>query len=173
MVHFHFFTERLIRMPVRKDKVVSFNYTLRDPQGEVIDTSEGGEPLTYLHGHGSLIPGLEIALEGKDVGQQLNVKVKPEQAYGPRDEKMVQAVPRTNFQGIDKIEPGMQFQAQTPNGPRVVRIVKVDTDNITVDANHPLAGMPLDFDVTIANVRDATPEEIAHGHVHGAGGHQH
>lgn len=160
-------------MHVGKDKVVSIDYTLRDPNGQTIDTSEGREPLVYLHGNGNLIPGLESALEGRQAGESLNVKLTPEQAYGPRDERMIQPVPRSNFQGIDPIEPGMQFQANTPQGPRVVRVTAVDDQNVTVDANHPLAGVPLDFDVQITDIRDATPEEISHGHVHTPGHHPH
>lgn len=160
-------------MLVAKGKVVSIDYTLRAPDGKTIDSSEGREPLTYLHGSNNIIVGLEAALEGKDVGDNLNVKLDPEQAYGPHDPKLVQPVPRSNFQGIDKIEPQMQFQANTPQGPRVVRVVQVTDEQVTIDANHPLAGIPLDFDVKITDVRDATAEEIAHGHVHAPGGHHH
>jgi FKBP-type peptidyl-prolyl cis-trans isomerase SlyD len=117
---------------------------------------------------------LERELEGKDVGDKVNVTVPAAQAYGERDPQMVQPVPRDAFKGIDNIQPGMQFQAQAPNGAsRVVTVVKVEPEQITIDANHPLAGVPLTFDVTVVDVRDATDEEKSHGHVHGAGGHQH
>jgi FKBP-type peptidyl-prolyl cis-trans isomerase SlyD len=139
----------------------------------VLDSSQGREPLAYLHGAGNIIPGLESALEGKNEGDQLNVQIPPDQAYGQRDERMVQPVPRTAFQGVADIQPGMQFQANTNAGPRLITVVGVEGDQVTVDANHPLAGATLNFDVTIRNVRDATSEEKSHGHVHGAGGHQH
>ena len=160
-------------MQVSKDKVVSIDYTLTDKDGQVIDTSSGKEPLAYLHGSGNIIPGLESALEGKAEGEQVKVTVPPEKAYGVRSEQMVQAVPRTAFAGVDKIEPGMQFQANTQAGPRLIRVVGVQGDQVTVDANHPLAGQTLNFDVKVVGVRDASAEELSHGHVHGAGGHQH
>jgi len=160
-------------MRIDKHSVVSFDYTLTDPQGKVIDSSKGQQPLTYLHGTGGIIPGLESELTGKAAGDSLTVVVPPEKAYGNKDAKMIQAVPRTAFQGVDKIEPGMQFQAQSPQGPRVVTVVAVTPTEVTVDANHPLAGVELKFDVTIVSVRAATEEELDHGHVHGPGGHHH
>jgi len=160
-------------MKIDKHSVVSFDYTLTDPQGKVIDSSKGQQPLTYLHGTGGIIPGLESELAGKSAGDSLTVVVPPEKAYGNKDAKMIQAVPRTAFQGVDKIEPGMQFQAQSPQGPRVVTVLSVTPDEVTVDANHPLAGVELKFDVTIVSVRAATEEELDHGHVHGPGGHHH
>jgi FKBP-type peptidyl-prolyl cis-trans isomerase SlyD len=159
-------------MQVAKDKVVQIDYTLTGTNGQVIDTSQGREPLAYLHGAGNIIPGLESELEGKNPGDQVNVQVPPEQAYGPRDERMVQVVPRTSFQGVQQIQPGMQFQANTPGGPRVITVVGVQGDQVTIDANHPLAGQTLNFDVKVVEVRDATQEELTHGHVHGPGGHQ-
>jgi len=160
-------------MAIEKDKVVSIDYTLTGENGQVLDSSQGREPLAYLHGAGNIIPGLENALEGKDEGDQLNVQIPPDQAYGQRDERMVQPVPRTAFQGVPDIQPGMQFQASTNAGPRLITVVGVQGDQVTIDANHPLAGATLNFDVTVRNVRDATNEEKSHGHVHGAGGHQH
>lgn len=160
-------------MQVGKDKVVTIDYTLRDPDGQVLDTSQGRQPLTYLHGGGSIIPGLESALEGKSAGDQLNVNVPAEQAYGQRDDSLVQSVPRSAFRGVDKIEVGMRFQAQGQSGPQIVTVVEVADDTVTIDANHPLSGMPLNFDVTVVAVRDADPEEMQHGHAHGAGGHEH
>ena len=157
---------------IEKDKVVTINYKLTDDGGQVLDSSEGREPLTYLHG-GGLIPGMEQALEGRSTGEQFNVVIPPEQGYGQKDPNMVQAVPRTNFGNVPKIEPGMQFQARTPEGSRVVTVVDVAPDTVTVDANHPLAGVTLHFDVSVVGVRDASPEELAHGHVHGTGGVQH
>jgi FKBP-type peptidyl-prolyl cis-trans isomerase SlyD len=160
-------------MQIEKNTVATIDYTLTDPNGQVIDSSKGREPLAYLHGASNIVPGLESALEGKAVGETVNVTVPPEQGYGQRDPNLVQPVPRSNFQGINEIKPGMQFQAQTPEGARVVTVVDVDPQNVTVDANHPLAGMPLKFDVTVKDVRPATPEEVTHGHAHGPNGHQH
>ena len=159
-------------MAIEKDKVVSIDYTLTGDNGQVLDSSSGREPLAYLHGAGNIIPGLESALEGKDEGDELNVQIPPDQAYGQRDERMVQPVPRTAFQGVADIQPGMQFQAQTNAGPRLITVVGVEGDQVTIDANHPLAGATLKFDVKVVNVRDATSEEMSHGHVHGPGGHQ-
>jgi len=160
-------------MQIANNSVVSFDYTLTDPNGKVIDSSKGQQPLTYLHGTGGIIPGLETALTGKSAGDAFTIVIPPEKAYGPKDVNMVQAVPREAFKGIDDIKPGMQFQAQSPQGPRVVTVVAVNGDQITIDANHPLAGVELKFDVTVVTVRAATEEELDHGHVHGAGGHHH
>jgi len=160
-------------MQISKGKVVSFDYTLKDDDGSVLDSSKEAGPLAYLHGVGGLVPGLERALEGHSTGDQLNVKVQPEDAYGQRNEQLVQSVPRKSFQGVEKIEPGMQFQASQGQQRQMVTVVGVTPETVTVDANHPLAGKPLNFDVTIREVRDATPEESQHGHVHGPGGHHH
>ena len=160
-------------MTIAKDKVVSIDYTLKGNQGQVLDTSQGRQPLEYLHGAGNIIPGLEQALEGKNAGEELNVTIQPDQAYGTRDERLVQQVPRTNFQGAPNLQPGMQFQANTNMGPRLLTIVDVNPEQVTVDANHPLAGETLNFDVKVVDVRDATNEELQHGHAHGAGGVQH
>lgn len=160
-------------MEIGKDKVVSIDYTLTGAQGNVLDSSKGRGPLAYLHGNNNIIPGLESALEGKAQGDQITVSIPPEQAYGLQDPKMVQVVPRSAFQGAPTITPGMQFQGNTQAGPRVITVTKVEGDNITIDANHPLAGQTLNFDVKVVDVRDATQEELSHGHVHGAGGHQH
>ena len=160
-------------MQIAKDSVVSIDYTLTDPQGEVIDTSTGKSPLTYLHGAGNIIPGLERELDGKAAGDQVNVTVEPGDGYGHRNDAMVQEVPRSAFQGVSKVEPGMRFQANTPQGPRMVQVVAVTDDTVTVDANHPLAGIPLTFEVKVVDVRAATPQELQHGHAHGPGGHHH
>jgi FKBP-type peptidyl-prolyl cis-trans isomerase SlyD len=160
-------------MRVGKDKVVSVDYTLTDSTGNVLDTSKGQEPLLYLHGVGSIVPGLETALEGKSAGEEIAVTVPPEQAYGQRDENLVQDVPRTAF-GESKVEPGMQFRAEGKNaGARLVSVVSVGEQTVRIDANHPLAGKTLHFDVKVVSVRDATREEVTHGHVHGPGGHHH
>jgi FKBP-type peptidyl-prolyl cis-trans isomerase SlyD len=160
-------------MQVGKDKVVSIDYTLTDVGGKVIDSSEGTEPLAYLHGAGNIIPGLERALEGKSAGEEVKATIAPEQGYGQKNPGLIQPVPRAQFPGVKDIKVGQQFQAQTNHGPRVVTVVGVNDDTVTVDANHPLAGETLNFDVKVVSVRDATPEEIDHGHPHEPGGHQH
>lgn len=154
--------------------VVSIHYTLTNDAGEVLDSSEGREPLGYLQGAGNIIPGLEKALAGKSAGEKMKVSVTPAEGYGLRDESQVQVVPRAAFGGDPGLEPGMQFQARNPQGyVQVVTIVKVEGDDITLDGNHPLAGETLHFDVEIVEIRAASEEELAHGHVHGAGGHHH
>lgn len=160
-------------MQIAQNSVVAFHYTLTNDEGEVLDSSEGREPLTYLHGAGNIIPGLEKELEGRENGEKLQVAVSPEEGYGETQPSLVQEVPRDSFQGVESIEPGMQFQAQTQGGPLMVTVTKVEGDTVVVDGNHPLAGQKLNFDVEIAEVREATPEEAEHGHVHGEGGHQH
>lgn len=160
-------------MQIAKDKVASIEYTLTDNDGQVLDSSVGSEPLAYLHGAGNIIPGLEKALEGKTVGDAFKVSIAPAEGYGEKDESLMQVVPKRMFAGVDEIEAGMQFHAQTDHGMQVITVAKVDGDNITVDANHPLAGQTLNFDVKVMEVREATAEELDHGHVHGAGGHHH
>ena len=160
-------------MLITNQKVVTIDYTLTDPKGEVLDSSQGQEPLIYIQGAGSIIPGLEAALEGKAAGDALKVTVAPAQAYGERDEELVREVPRDRFPTGGEITVGMRFHAQGAGGSHVVTVVSIDDKNITVDANHPLAGVTLSFDVKVVDVRDATAEELAHGHVHGKGGHHH
>lgn len=161
-------------MTIKENSAVSFHYTLTDDAGQKIDSSAGQDPLAYLHGAGNIIPGLENALEGKAVGDQLNVAVSAEEGYGPVQQELIQDVPRSAFQGVESIEIGMQFEAQTGQGGAVpVTVTAVTDETVTVDGNHPLAGKSLNFDVTIEAVREATAEELEHGHVHGAGGDQH
>jgi len=160
-------------MRVEDKKVVTIDYTLRDPQGTVIDTSEGNEPMPYLHGASNIIPGLEKQLAGKQAGDSVKAVIEPNDAYGPRNDEAVQDVPRSQFPPNIDIQQGMQFQANTPQGPRLVTEIGVTDENVKIDANHPLAGVTLHFDVKIVGVRDATAEEIQHGHVHGPGGHHH
>jgi FKBP-type peptidyl-prolyl cis-trans isomerase SlyD len=156
-------------MSVEEKKVVSIQYTVLDDQGQIIDTSDGGEPLVFLCGAQNIIPGLEEALIGKDVGDELKVNVPAAKAYGEHQEEGVQQVPLEAFEGVDKVEPGMAFSAETEQGPVNLIVTAVEDNMVTVDANHPLAGKDLTFDVTIEDVRDATDDEIAHGHVHGEG----
>ncbi|MBX3702630.1 MAG: peptidylprolyl isomerase [Steroidobacteraceae bacterium] len=160
-------------MEIAKNRVVSFHYTLRDEAGTVLDASAGRGPMSYLHGKGNIIPGLEQALTGKSAGDRLEVTVPPEQGYGLRSDALVQIVARSKFTEGAEIAPGMQVRASGPQGARMVTVVRVERDFVTVDANHPLAGRTLHFSVEIAEVRKATHEEIAHGHVHGPGGHHH
>ena len=160
-------------MQIAKDKVASIDYKLTDKSGSVLDSSEGRDPLYYLHGNGNLIAGLEEALEGKGAGDSIQVSVPPEKGYGLRNDALVQNVEKSMFQGVDKIESGMQFQAQTEAGVQIFTVVSVEGEQVKIDGNHPLAGETLHFDVTVRDVRDATEEELAHGHVHGPGGHQH
>jgi FKBP-type peptidyl-prolyl cis-trans isomerase SlyD len=160
-------------MVIARDKVVLIHYTLTNASGQTLDSSSGRDPLAYLHGKGNIIPGLEQALEGKQAGDKLSVRVEPTDGYGVRDETLVQQVPRRQFGGKN-VQPGMQFHAQTSQGhARVVTVKRIQGDMVVVDGNHPLAGEVLNFDVEVAEVRDATPEELEHGHVHGPGGHHH
>jgi FKBP-type peptidyl-prolyl cis-trans isomerase SlyD len=158
---------------IARNKVVSIHYTLRDEQGTLLDSSQGRAPLTYLHGKGNIIPGLEQALDGKAAGEKLDVSVAPEQAYGARDERLVQILPRSRLPEGTQLAPGMQLRVEGPQGRRIVQVMKVERDFVTVDGNHPLAGRTLHFSVEVAEVRKATHEEISHGHVHGPGGHHH
>jgi FKBP-type peptidyl-prolyl cis-trans isomerase SlyD len=161
-------------MRIARHAVVTIDYTLTDAEGTVLDTSQGGEPLAYIHGVGNIIPGLEEALEGLAAGDTLEVSVPPSKGYGERQQELQQVVPRERFETDDEIEVGMMFHTPAPDGGmNVVRVVAVDAGQVTVDGNHPLAGMTLNFAVTVAGVREATPEEIDHGHVHGPGGHHH
>jgi FKBP-type peptidyl-prolyl cis-trans isomerase SlyD len=157
-------------MQIGAKTAVTFHYSLRDDEGTVLDSSEGAEPLTYLHGEGNIVPGLEKALEGKQPGDEVKVKVSPEEGYGARDEANVRNVPRRRLPE-GKIEPGMRMRLQTDQGPITALVTAVRGDYVTIDANHPLAGMTLHFDVKVVEVRDASAEELEHGHVHGPGGH--
>jgi FKBP-type peptidyl-prolyl cis-trans isomerase SlyD len=156
-------------MQIEKDKVASIHYTLKTKDGQLLDSSAGREPLHYLHGAGNLIMGMEEGLHGKVKGDKFHLTIVPEKGYGQKDEALVQKVPRTAF-GNQKIEKGMQFQTNTGH---VVTVAEVGLESITVDGNHALAGVELYFDVEVMNVRNASAEEIAHGHVHGPGGHHH
>ncbi len=147
--------------------VVSMHYKLTDNDGNVIDTSEGKDPLNYLHGAGNIIPGLEKELVGKVAGDSLSVIVQPEEGYGVVHQELIQTVDRTAFQGVDTIEPGMSFQGQSDEGAvQQIVVTAVEGDQVTIDANHPLAGIVLNFDVDVVSVREATEDEIEHGHVH-------
>ena len=147
-------------MTISKDTKVSIEYTLKNAEGEILDTSKDAGPLDYIQGNGQLIPGLEVALEGKSAGDTLTVTVNAADAYGEKSEELIFPVPKANFDGAD-IEVGMQFEAASPEGTHVVTVVKIEDDTVTVDANHPLAGVDLYFDVKILSVLEATEEELA------------
>ncbi|VAW83024.1 FKBP-type peptidyl-prolyl cis-trans isomerase SlyD [hydrothermal vent metagenome] len=160
-------------MQIEQNKVVTLNYTLTDNDGNVIDQSNDGS-FAYLHGANNIIPGLENALTGKTAGEKMDVAVEPTDGYGERDAEKTQTVPRNMFPEDAEIETGMQFHAQGPDGETlVVTVVKLEDDTVTVDGNHPLAGVALNFDVEVMDVRDASEEELQHGHVHGLEGHDH
>jgi FKBP-type peptidyl-prolyl cis-trans isomerase SlyD len=158
---------------ITADRVVTIHYTLKDDAGAVVDSSAGGEPLAYIQGHGNLVAGLEQALEGKADGNKLTVVVAPADGYGVRDEALIQRVPKRALQGAGDLKKGMQFQARTEDGMRLFTVTAVIGDMVTLDGNHPLANQTLHFDVEIVGVREATSEELEHGHVHGTGGHHH
>jgi len=160
-------------MNIEDKKVVSFHYTLRDEHGEQLESSREGDPMTYLHGAGNIIPGLEKAMVGKVAGDQFEASVEPAEAYGERDENGVQRIPAKHFKQAGRLEPGQMVVLQTRQGPRQVRVVKVGRFNVDIDTNHPMAGLSLTFDVEVTDVRDATAEEVTHGHVHGPGGIDH
>ena len=138
-------------MQIANDKVVMIHYTLTNDEGDLLDSSKDQDPLAYLHGFGNIIPGLEKALTGRSIGDTFKIEIAPEDGYGVRDNEMVQSVPRSAFEGVDDI----------------------DGDEVILDGNHPMAGITLHFDVEVTDIREATREELEHGHVHGAGGHHH
>lgn len=156
-------------MQIIKNTVVSILYSLHDKDGNLLDSNSGREPLNYIHGLGNLIPGMEEGLEGKSKGNRFTLEIPPEKGYGIRNQELIQQVPMKAFGG-EPVETGMQFNTQ--NG-QLVTITKVDGESVTVDANHPLAGMPLHFEIEVVDIRQATLEEIEHGHVHGPDTHQH
>lgn len=156
-------------MSIEDNKVVTLEYTVTATTGEVIDSSEGTEPLVYLHGAQNIVPGLENALAGKTVDDAFVVTVVAADAYGEKSDEMMQQVPASAFEGVDDVEVGMEFHADTPQGPMPIIVTAVEDDMVTVDANHPLAGRDLIFDVKITDVRDATEEELENGHIHGPG----
>lgn len=156
-------------MQAEANKVVSINYILRNDDNQVLDQSAPEAPLVYLHGHNNIIPGLEKELNGKAVGDTITVSVPPAEAYGEYDEGLIQAVPRAMFEGIDQIEPGMQFQAQMGEGIQIVTVKEANDETVTIDANHDLAGQTLHFEANIKDIREATQDELDHGHIHGPG----
>lgn len=162
-------------MNITKNKVVLIHYTLRDDQGEVLDTSEEREPLAFIQGIGNIIVGLEEKLEGKTIGDKIETVIGPEKAYGLRSDENVHIVPLASFQpdGEEKLEVGMQVRVETNQGVSLADVSKIEGEEVTLDLNHPLAGETLHFNVEVMDVREATKEELDHGHAHGPGGHHH
>jgi len=158
---------------IGNNSVVTVHYKLTDDNGKVLDSSEGSKPMAYLHGAGNIVPGLEKALEGKGEGDSLQVRVEPAEAYGEVNPDGIKTIEKAAFQGVESVEPGMTFEAQTPDGTtQQIVVKKVEGDAVTIDTNHPLAGVALNFDVQIVGVREATKEELDHGHTH-EHGHAH
>lgn len=160
-------------MQVSAGQVVSFHYVLREDNGEELESSAGNHPMTYLHGQGGLLPGLEKALEGKAQGESFSVTLEPADAFGERQADSERRVPISHLQGSRKWQPGMMAVIHTEAGHQQVTVLKVGHTMATVDLNHPMAGKSLIFDIEITEVRTATEEELAHGHAHGPGGHHH
>ncbi|MFP1754022.1 peptidylprolyl isomerase [Lonsdalea quercina] len=160
-------------MKVAKDLVVSLAYQVRTEDGVLVDESPVSAPLDYLHGRGSLISGLEKALDGRAAGERFDIKVGPNEAYGNYDENLVQRVPKDVFMGVDELQVGMRFLAETDQGPVPVEITEVQDEHVVVDGNHMLAGQNLSFNVEVVAIREATAEELEHGHVHGENDHDH
>lgn len=160
-------------MKTARNMVVSFHYTLKDDSGDVLDSSSGREPLSYLHGHGNIIPGLEKALEGTTVGHRSEVSVAAAEAYGETNPDLVFEAPREHFPADMKLEEGARVYAEGPEGPVSFTVVRLTDNGAVLDGNHPLAGKQLHFDVEVVGIRPATQEEVTHGHVHGEGGHHH
>ncbi|MBT1445852.1 peptidylprolyl isomerase [Shewanella sp. JM162201] len=160
-------------MQIKDDLVVQFNYTLRDEKGDVLETNEGHSPIAYLHGHDNMMPGVEKAIEGKKVGDKFSVTLPASETYGERIENAEQRVSTKHLMGAKEWKPGMRAIVNTDQGQRQVTVVKVGKFMVTVDINHPLAGRELTFDLEIVSAREASAEEIAHGHAHGEGGHHH
>lgn len=162
-------------MTITKNKVVLIDYTLKDNTGEVLDTSEGKEPLAYIQGIGNIIVGLEEALDGNAVGDKVATKIAPEKAYGERTDENVHKVPLSGFEadGDEKLEVGMQVRVETNEGISIADVASIEGEEVTLDLNHPLAGETLHFDVEVMDIREATKEELEHGHDHGPGGHHH
>lgn len=160
-------------MKITREKVVGIEYTLKDADGLVIDSNVGHEPLFYIQGFGTLVPGLEIALEGRSAGDRFEVEVKAVDGYGEYDPQRRRSIPRDRFPQLKDVQPGMMLEARGPEGSSAVTVSEVTETTIVIDGNHPLAGKDLFFSIYVSEVRDATEEEKAHGHVHGPGGHHH
>lgn len=160
-------------MRIEENRVATLNYTLKDDQGKVLDSAEDGG-FAYLHGAANIVPGLEQALQGKSTGDEFSIRIEPAQGYGERDESMTQVVSRDMFDSDEKIKVGMQFHAESPDGQALaVTVIKISDNEIIVDGNHPLAGVQLNFEIKVLEIREASKVELEHGHVHAPGGHAH
>ena len=160
-------------MKIKNDLVATIDYRLTDDSGEVLDESDEGEPLAYVHGSGQLIPGLEKELDGTEPGESFAAVIQPEEAYGIRDEGLLFTTEKGNFDDPEELEVGLRFHAEVSGTERLYTILEMSDETVKVDGNHPLSGMTLHFEVTVRDVREATREELEHGHVHGEGGHHH
>lgn len=160
-------------MTIQDNCVVAIDYTLKDKTGKVLDSSDGREPLYYLHGSNNIIPGLEKELAGKKETDELSVVIPAEEGYGERNDDLMTNVTKEELAGVEDLEVGIQLQAQTAQGVQVFTVIAIEGENVTLDGNHPLAGEELHFAVTVKSIREATKEELDHGHVHGPGGHKH
>ncbi len=160
-------------MQIEKNKVVSIHYTLKNDEGQIMDTSDGRDPLVFIHGNGGLISGLETELNNKKTGDKFEAIISPENAYGMYNEEAIHQVPLSGFQGDDELKEGMQVQLEGPDGVSIAAVTKIEGDQVTLDLNHPMAGKTLHFSIEVMDIRDATKEELSHGHVHGPGGHHH
>ena len=159
---------------IQDGKVVGLAYLLKDSQGVLVDQADQLEPFYYIHGQGQIVPGLENALLGLNIGAKKDIEVSPEEGYGEVNPSLVMTVKKSQFPGVDTIHSGMQFQARGPEGHGMIfTVVNIENDDVTIDGNHPMAGKTLNFAVEVLSVRDATEEEMSHGHVHGPDGHHH
>jgi FKBP-type peptidyl-prolyl cis-trans isomerase SlyD len=161
-------------MKIANNHVVGIEYTLKDSKGEVLDSNEGADALLYIHGLGQIVPGLEKVLLGKVKGDKVEVVVSAEEGYGEFDEELIQQIPRAEFKDMEPLEEGMEIVVENEDGEdQVMSISDLNEKEVTLDGNHPLAGQDLHFKVSIASIREATKDEMEHGHAHGAGGHHH
>jgi len=153
-------------MKINNNKIVTLGYTLQNDDGQILDQADQDNPFLYMHGTGGIIKGLERALDDKEVDDSFNLIVAPEDAYGERDDNLTEAVPKSMFEGIpeEELKAGSQFHAQTAQGTQIISIASVEGDTVKIDANHPLAGETLHFDVTVLDIREATEEEVENGH---------
>ncbi len=166
-VSFFYYNYNNNTMIVKKDKVVEMHYTLKNDAGEVIDSSKSQGPMPFIQGHGNIIPGLESALEGMKVGESCDVSIKPEDAYGVYIPEAIQEIPMDALKEIDNLAVGMELESRDNDGNRfIVHVKSINKDTVTVDANHPLAGETLHFNVSIENIREPSEDEFAHGHIH-------
>ena len=156
-------------MQISKNKVATFDFTVTSESGETLDSSKESGPFSYVHGIGYLVPGLESAMEGKSSGERFSITIPPAQGYGEWDEGLLQVIPKSVFDKVEDLQVGHQIQIEDPNGTRIVSVTEIDEDGVTLDGNHPLAGVTLNFDIAIVDVRDATEEELLHGCVAGHG----